>query len=65
MLPALPSDRFEQVGNAAGTGARLVLASQSYRAESQQLAREISYFELASVQDFAQVFSRSTYLGTL
>jgi uncharacterized 2Fe-2S/4Fe-4S cluster protein (DUF4445 family) len=65
MLPALPLDRFEQVGNAAGIGARLVLASQSYRAESQELAREISYFELASAQQFAQVFSRSTYLGTL
>jgi uncharacterized 2Fe-2S/4Fe-4S cluster protein (DUF4445 family) len=63
MLPALPLDRFHQVGNAAGMGARLVLASQYHRKESQALAREINYFELAAAPQFAQVFSQSMYLG--
>ncbi len=63
MLPALPLDRFHQVGNAAGIGARLALASQSQRRESQALARKINYFELAAAPQFAQVFSRSMYLG--
>lgn len=63
MLPALALDRFHQVGNAAGIGARLVLASKYHRKESQALARKISYFELAAAPQFAQVFSQSMYLG--
>jgi uncharacterized 2Fe-2S/4Fe-4S cluster protein (DUF4445 family) len=38
MLPSLPLDRFRQVGNAAGTGARLALISRSQRLPAQQIA---------------------------
>jgi len=62
MLPALPLERFKQVGNAAGTGARLALISQSQRAKAQQIAREDRYIELAAVPNFSRKFAEATYL---
>jgi uncharacterized 2Fe-2S/4Fe-4S cluster protein (DUF4445 family) len=63
MLPRLPLDRFRQVGNAAGMGAKLALISSSKRAEAQALARRVGYTELATVPQFAKTFARSMYLG--
>jgi uncharacterized 2Fe-2S/4Fe-4S cluster protein (DUF4445 family) len=63
MLPSLPLDRFRQVGNAAGSGARLALISQQKRAEAQQIARQVRYIELAAVPDFQRLFAEAMYLG--
>lgn len=63
MLPRLPLDRFRQVGNAAGMGAKLALISRSKRAESQAIARRVNYIELARVPNFAKLFAESMYLG--
>ena len=63
MLPSLPLDRFRQVGNAAGMGAKLALISRSQRAEAQALARRVGYIELATVPQFATTFARAMYLG--
>jgi len=54
MLPSLPLNRFEQVGNAAGIGAKLALVSRSKVAEAQQIASEVHYTELAAVPDYAK-----------
>ena len=62
MLPDLPLDRFEQVGNAAGTGARMALISKMEREKASQLAEKIGYLELAQVQDFNERFVEATYL---
>ncbi len=63
MLPRLPLDRFRQVGNAAGMGAKLSLISQSKRAEAQALASRVGYIELATVPQFAKKFAQAMYLG--
>jgi len=63
MLPRLPLDRFRQVGNAAGMGAKLALISRSKRAEAQALARRIGYVELATDSQFARTFAQAMYLG--
>ncbi len=63
MLPPLPLSRFRQVGNAAGAGAKLVLASTSARRGARALARRIGYLELAATDGFMQRFVRHTYLG--
>jgi len=63
MLPALPLERFKQVGNAAGTGARLALISQSQRAKAEQIAQQDGYIELAAVPNFNRKFAEATYLG--
>jgi len=63
MLPSLPLDRFRQVGNAAGSGAKLSLISLSKRAEAQAIASQVHYVELASAPNFMQTFVESSYLG--
>lgn len=63
MLPPLPLDRFRQVGNAAGMGAKLALISRSKRAEAQALGRKIGYIELATAPQFAQKFAQASYIG--
>jgi len=62
MLPALPLERFKQVGNAAGTGARLALISQSQRRMADQIAEQDGYIELAAVPNFSVRFAEATYL---
>jgi len=62
MLPSLPLDRFKQVGNAAGTGARLALISQSQRQRAQQIAQQDGYIELATMPNFNRKFAEATYL---
>ncbi len=62
MLPSLPLERFKQVGNAAGTGARLALISLSQRAKAQQIAEKDGYIELAAVPNFNRKFAEATYL---
>jgi uncharacterized 2Fe-2S/4Fe-4S cluster protein (DUF4445 family) len=62
MLPPLPLERFEQVGNAAGTGARLALISLSQRAAALSIAARDGYIELAAVPNFNRKFAEATYL---
>ena len=60
MLPSLPLDRFWQVGNAAGTGARIALISRSKRLEAQELARRIRYIELSTTPGFDKIYTKAT-----
>jgi len=62
MLPPLPLERFKQVGNAAGTGARLALVSLSQRAEAGRIAQLDGYIELAAVPGFNRKFAEATSL---
>jgi len=63
MLPSLPPDRFQQVGNAAGVGAKLALVSRRKRAEAGTIASRVRYIELASSPDFMQTFIKAGYIG--
>ena len=63
MLPSLPLDRFRQVGNAAGAGARMALVSMARRREAADLARRIEYIELAAEPRFGQIFANATRIG--
>ena len=63
MLPSLPLNRFRQVGNAAGIGAKLALISLSQRAKAQAIASRVKYIELGSAPDFEKTFIQASYLG--
>ena len=63
MLPSLPLDRFQQVGNAAGAGARLALISLRRRTEAQAIASGVQYIELAGAPGFMDTFIQANYLG--
>ena len=62
MLPSLPLNKFHQVGNAAGIGAKLYLLSSSKRKEVDDLLSRITYLELASTQEFSKAFTRACLL---
>jgi len=62
MLPPLPLDRFQQVGNAAGTGARLALISRTHRSRAQQIAMQDGYIELACIPDFSRKFADASFM---
>lgn len=56
LLPALPRERFVQVGNAAGLGVQQMLCSRERRRRAAALARECRYVELSSRTDFQKTF---------
>ena len=56
LFPDLPAARFEQVGNAAGAGVRLMLASTGARARAAALARRCRYLELSTLPRFQKSF---------
>ena len=62
MLPDLPLERFTQVGNAAGTGARLALISKVEREKANEIARRDDYIELAKIPNFNRKYAEATYL---
>jgi uncharacterized 2Fe-2S/4Fe-4S cluster protein (DUF4445 family) len=51
-------ERFRQVGNAAGAGAKQLLVSVEKRREAEELAKRINYVELTSQPDFAAMFMK-------
>lgn len=63
MLPALPLERFKQVGNAAGMGAKRALISIDQRDEASLIASEARYVELAGSPKFNQSFVQALQLG--
>lgn len=63
MLPSLPLDRFQQVGNAAGMGAKLALVSGRKRTKAQTIASRVHYIELATAPHFMQTFIETSHLG--
>ena len=63
MLPALPLERFHQVGNAAGMGAKRALISLSQRATAQAIAARVHHIELSSAPNFSKTFTEAMYLG--
>jgi uncharacterized 2Fe-2S/4Fe-4S cluster protein (DUF4445 family) len=58
MFPRLPLDRFEQVGNAAGMGAVLLLLSKESRLAAAAAAADIEYVELTAHVTFQSEFIR-------
>jgi len=62
MLPDISPDRFRQVGNAAGAGAKMALSSLSHREKARELARNAGYLELATSPKFMQRFVDNTAL---
>ncbi len=56
LLPLFPNARVTQVGNAAGSGAKMALLSTAAVWEADRIARRISYVELAKEPHFQTEF---------
>ncbi|MCX6072074.1 MAG: ASKHA domain-containing protein [Chloroflexi bacterium] len=63
LFPRLSLERFHQVGNAAGMGAKLALVSRAKRDAAQVLASRIGYLELAAHPLFSATFAQAMLLG--
>ena len=63
MFPPLPLERFSQVGNAAGTGARRLLVSKARRTAATRLAEQVTYVELTIHPDFGKKYMKALYLA--
>ncbi|HEY45520.1 MAG: hypothetical protein AMJ88_15045 [Anaerolineae bacterium SM23_ 63] len=59
MFPDLPHDRFRQVGNAAGMGAKQMLISSERRKVAEDIARKVEYLELTTHPDFMDEFMKA------
>ena len=56
LLPAFPKAVIRQVGNAAGSGAKMALLSRRAFEEARRIAERIEYVDLARVPDFQHQF---------
>jgi uncharacterized 2Fe-2S/4Fe-4S cluster protein (DUF4445 family) len=63
MFPDLPRERFRQVGNAAGMGARQMLISAARRQMAARVARRSEYIELTTHPTFAEEFYKALAFG--
>lgn len=61
MFPSLPVDRFRQVGNAAGIGAKQMLVSAGKRREAVEIAGKVDYIELTIHPDYMETFLKAMY----
>jgi uncharacterized 2Fe-2S/4Fe-4S cluster protein (DUF4445 family) len=63
LLPNVPLDRIQSVGNAAASGAQILLISDECRERAAKLARRIQYIEIAHEKDFADIFADAMFLN--
>jgi uncharacterized 2Fe-2S/4Fe-4S cluster protein (DUF4445 family) len=61
MFPNIPLERYHQVGNAAGAGARQMLVSAERRKLASRIVEQIEYIELSAHPDFMHIFSKALY----
>jgi len=59
LLPNVPAERIHFIGNAACSGAQMILLNSAQRAEAKQLAHKIKYIEIAHEPEFQDVFADS------
>ncbi|MBN1505561.1 MAG: DUF4445 domain-containing protein [Sedimentisphaerales bacterium] len=62
LLPSVPLDRIHFVGNAAASGAQMLLLSDECRQKAAGLARRIQYVEIAHEKDFTEIFAEAMFL---
>ena len=63
MFPNVPLDRFRQVGNAAGVGAKQMLLSKEKREEAKEVVKGINYIELTTYPGFTKTYTDAMYFN--
>ena len=59
LLPKVPIEKIHFVGNAACSGAEMMLLSKQWRTEAEKLAAKIKYVEIAHEKDFTDIYAES------
>ncbi len=61
LIPYLPLEKIESVGNAAGRGAEITLLSEKTREICEKISKDIKYIELSSRTDFQEEFVEAMF----
>lgn len=61
LLPDVPTEKIKFIGNAAGSGAKMVLLARELREEASEISRNTHYIELGARKDFQKVFAESMF----
>jgi len=61
LIPYLPLEKIESVGNAAGRGAEITLLSEKTRGICEKISKDIKYIELSSRADFQEEFVEAMF----
>ncbi len=56
LLPELPINKIQTVGNAAGTGAKIALISDLLLNEADSISRKVRHIELSTRMEFHELF---------
>lgn len=62
MFPDVPLERFTQIGNAAGAGARMLLVNHFQRTVAERIGHEIHYVELTAEASFNDTYVSALYM---
>ncbi|RJQ15984.1 MAG: DUF4445 domain-containing protein, partial [Nitrospiraceae bacterium] len=62
MLPELPKERFEYMGNTSVTGAYLCLLSRKLRSEAEEIAKKMTYLELSVSHSFMNEYISGLFI---
>ena len=62
MLPDIPIEKYVFIGNSSITGACLVLASEGFRREAEQIASRMTYMELSVSPGFMSEYLSALFL---
>lgn len=58
LLPKELDGKIKAVGNAAGSGAKMLACSETLRHRTDELLKKIEFIELASLENFQHTFGR-------
>jgi uncharacterized 2Fe-2S/4Fe-4S cluster protein (DUF4445 family) len=63
LLPDVPLERVKFVGNAAGTGARMMLVDHSLRETAEEISLGVEHLELSGRADFQSLFPEAMFFN--
>lgn len=61
LIPYLPLEKIESVGNTAGRGAEIVLLSEKTRKICEKISKDSKYIELSSCPDFQKEYIKAMF----
>lgn len=59
LIPRVEIEKVTSIGNAAGTGASLILLSEEKQAEARRIVKEIEHLELSAYPDFQEEYLKA------
>ena len=62
MLPELPKERFQYMGNTSITGAYLCILSRNLRSEAEDIAKKMTYIELSVSHSFMSEYISGLFI---